>query len=94
LDQAGYAHRISPELGNVCFASASNGWIFSVPSFAKLYADYHGDSTLLCCYLAFKNLTRPISRAANFPAKAFAKRLWGNVYLHSDRSFKRKPEKR
>jgi len=34
--------RLSPELGNVCFASAQHGWIFSLQSYAKLYADYYG----------------------------------------------------
>ncbi|GAA5805185.1 U5 small nuclear ribonucleoprotein component [Helicostylum pulchrum] len=31
--------RLSPELGNVCFASSQTGWIFSLKSFSKLYAD-------------------------------------------------------
>ncbi|KAI5838968.1 P-loop containing nucleoside triphosphate hydrolase protein [Morchella snyderi] len=31
--------RLSPEKGNVCFASASMGWCFSLSSFAKMYAD-------------------------------------------------------
>ncbi|KAI8986479.1 P-loop containing nucleoside triphosphate hydrolase protein [Pilobolus umbonatus] len=31
--------RLSPELGNVCFASSQTGWIFSLQSFAKLYVD-------------------------------------------------------
>ncbi|KAI8318873.1 116 kDa U5 small nuclear ribonucleoprotein component-like protein [Martensiomyces pterosporus] len=31
--------RLSPELGNVCFASASYGWCFSLESFAKQYID-------------------------------------------------------
>lgn len=44
--------------------------MFSLESFSKLYADYHG----------------------NFDAKEFAKRLWGNVYLHSNRAFRSKPE--
>ncbi|KAJ2685567.1 hypothetical protein IWW39_004193 [Coemansia spiralis] len=30
---------LSPELGNVCFASASFGWCFSLLSFAKRYVD-------------------------------------------------------
>jgi len=33
--------RISPELGNVAFASAIHGWCFSLGSFATLYASYH-----------------------------------------------------
>lgn len=36
--------RLSPELGNVCFASSQTGWIFSLKSFSKLYADsYEAD---------------------------------------------------
>src|SRR3712207_7309411 len=31
--------RLSPEKGNVCFASAKMGWCFSLKSFAKMYAD-------------------------------------------------------
>ncbi|RUS18498.1 hypothetical protein BC937DRAFT_88698 [Endogone sp. FLAS-F59071] len=31
--------RLSPERGNVCFASSQMGWCFSLKSFAKLYAD-------------------------------------------------------
>lgn len=31
--------RVSPEKGNVCFASTNMGWCFSLKSFAKLYAD-------------------------------------------------------
>ncbi|KAJ2160762.1 hypothetical protein GGF46_002008 [Coemansia sp. RSA 552] len=31
--------RLSPELGNVCFASAAFGWCFSLESFAKQYVD-------------------------------------------------------
>lgn len=33
--------RVSPELGNVAFASTLHGWCFSLGSFARLYADYH-----------------------------------------------------
>ena len=31
--------RLSPELGNVSFASSQMGWCFTLKSFAKLYAD-------------------------------------------------------
>lgn len=31
--------RLSPELGNVCFASAQHGWSFTLPSFAQKYKD-------------------------------------------------------
>lgn len=35
------AQRLSPELGNVCFASGQHGWIFTLESFAQLYAETH-----------------------------------------------------
>ncbi|KAJ9069824.1 U5 small nuclear ribonucleoprotein component [Entomophthora muscae] len=34
--------RLSPELGNVCFASSQMGWCFSLYSFAKMYSDTYG----------------------------------------------------
>ncbi|EXX56728.1 U5 small nuclear ribonucleoprotein component variant 2 [Rhizophagus irregularis] len=34
--------RVSPERGNVCFASSQMGWCFTLKSFAKLYADTYG----------------------------------------------------
>jgi U5 small nuclear ribonucleoprotein component len=40
----GDAIRLSPDLGNVCFASSQTGWIFSLDSFAKLYADAYDDA--------------------------------------------------
>ncbi|DAZ95749.1 TPA: hypothetical protein N0F65_006397, partial [Lagenidium giganteum] len=33
--------RLSPELGNVCFASGQHGWSFTLKSFADLYAQMH-----------------------------------------------------
>jgi U5 small nuclear ribonucleoprotein component len=35
--------RVSPELGNVCFACGEMGWCFSLFSFAKIYADSFGN---------------------------------------------------
>lgn len=35
--------RVSPEKGNVAFASTSLGWSFTLPSFARLYADTYAD---------------------------------------------------
>jgi U5 small nuclear ribonucleoprotein component len=34
--------RLSPELGNVCFASSLMGWTFTLESFAKIYSDTYG----------------------------------------------------
>ena len=39
LPGQGEKRRLSPEKGNVAFACSSMGWIFTLPSFAKMYAD-------------------------------------------------------
>jgi len=40
-----YPIQVSPENGNVCFSSGLHGWIFTLQSFAQVYAD-HNDETL------------------------------------------------
>jgi len=37
INAAGSSQRVSPELGNVCFASPQFGWSFTLSSFARLY---------------------------------------------------------
>ncbi|KAL6504660.1 hypothetical protein OROHE_023418 [Orobanche hederae] len=39
---AGNVQVVDPAIGNVCFASASAGWAFTLQSFAKLYVKLHG----------------------------------------------------
>ncbi|PWA88236.1 hypothetical protein CTI12_AA122200 [Artemisia annua] len=39
---AGNVQVIDPAVGNICFASGSAGWCFSLQSFAKLYVKLHG----------------------------------------------------
>lgn len=43
LPGQGEKRRISPEKGNVAFACSSMGWIFTLPSFAKMYAENYPD---------------------------------------------------
>jgi 116 kDa U5 small nuclear ribonucleoprotein component len=57
--------RISPELGNVTFASAQHGWCFTLKSFAQLYLDHLCEDGL----------------GDNIGIDEFAKRLWGDSYL-------------
>ncbi|KAM7262699.1 hypothetical protein ACFE04_000382 [Oxalis oulophora] len=40
--KAGNVEAIDPAAGNVCFASASAGWSFTLQSFARLYVKLHG----------------------------------------------------
>ena len=35
--------RVSPEKGNVAFASSDMGWCFTLRSFAQMYADTYGN---------------------------------------------------
>lgn len=44
--------RLSPENGNVAFASTDLGWCFTLRSFAQMYADTYGQSTC-CIFLGF-----------------------------------------
>lgn len=37
--------RLSPERGNVAFASTDMSWCFTLSSFAQMYADTFGEST-------------------------------------------------
>lgn len=39
-----YPHKLSPANGNVCFSSALHGWMFTLESFAQVYADHHDDT--------------------------------------------------
>ncbi|EPS62854.1 hypothetical protein M569_11934 [Genlisea aurea] len=39
---AGKVQTVDPTLGNVCFASSTAGWSFTLQSFAKLYVKLHG----------------------------------------------------
>ncbi len=43
LPGQGEKRRLSPEKGNVAFASSSMGWCFTLPSFAKMYAESYSD---------------------------------------------------
>ncbi|KAL8661624.1 MAG: hypothetical protein Q9202_005452 [Teloschistes flavicans] len=41
LPGQGEKRRLSPEKGNVAFACSGMGWIFTLPSFAKMYAEHY-----------------------------------------------------
>ena len=43
LPGQGERRRLSPEKGNVAFACSTMGWIFTLPSFAKMYAENYPD---------------------------------------------------
>lgn len=68
------ALRLSPERGNVCFASAAMGWCFSLASFAKMYADTYsainvGDfAKRLWGDIFFNPTSRKFTRKAMEPA--------------------------
>ncbi|KAI9512613.1 Calreticulin family-domain-containing protein [Russula earlei] len=65
--------RLSPEKGNVCFASTDMGWCFSLRSFAQMYAetygklDVEGFADRLWGDIYFNNDTRKFTRKAVDP---------------------------
>ena len=70
--------KLSPERGNVAFASAQHGWLFTLPSFAQVYVDHRADDK--------HGLGQDLS------VDGFAKRLWGDCYLDPEtRTFQRSP---
>jgi len=76
LPGQGEKRRLSPEKGNVLFASSIMGWCFTLQSFAKMYAD---------SYPPTKKGTPGINAAE------FARRLWGDIFFNpTKRSFTRK----
>jgi U5 small nuclear ribonucleoprotein component len=76
LPGQGEKRRLSPEKGNVLFASSIMGWCFTLQSFAKMYAD---------SYPPTKKGTPGIN------ATEFARRLWGDIFFNpTKRTFTRK----
>ncbi|EWC45145.1 putative U5 small nuclear ribonucleoprotein component [Drechslerella stenobrocha 248] len=65
--------RLSPEKGNVCFASTKMRWCFSLKSFAKMYADTHAGG----------RSNESGNAEAGFDVEGFAKRMWGDIYFSS-----------
>mmetsp|Transcript_28010 Transcript_28010/g.39380 ORF Transcript_28010/g.39380 Transcript_28010/m.39380 type:complete len:1043 (-) Transcript_28010:186-3314(-) len=59
--------KLSPERGNVAFASALHGWCFTLGSYAQLYLDH-------CCLEDDEGL------GDNLSTEDFAKRLWGDSF--------------
>jgi len=79
LAPAGYKmRRLSPERGNVAFASARHRWAFTVQSFARRYAETAA---------AGRAGTDPASGAEPaVDAEAFGQRLWGDHWWDPERS--------
>ena len=80
----GVSRRLSPEKGNVAFASTQMDWVFTLPSFAKMYADsYDGiDPSAFALRLwgdiFFNPSTRKFTRKAQ---EADSKRAFVNFVL-------------
>ena len=85
--------RVSPELGNVCFASSHHGWSFSLASFAQIYAARAASSS------SSSNSSRRMdedgqgahsssssSSSSQIDVAGLAKRLWGDWYQVGDGS--------
>jgi U5 small nuclear ribonucleoprotein component len=57
--------KLSPERGNVTFASSQHGWCFTTNSFANLYLEHYDEGGL----------------GEHLSVNDFAKRLWGDSFL-------------
>ncbi|KAF2869504.1 elongation factor 2 [Massariosphaeria phaeospora] len=77
----GESRRVSPEKGNVAFASTSMRWSFTLKSFARMYSDFYPGSE------------RPTgfgNKTSSLDVDKFAMRLWGNIYWNPEkRNFSR-----
>ena len=75
--------RLSPDRGNVVFASSLHGYAFTLESFATQYLDQldfdyaggEGDDP------SFDDKHKAGGLGKNLTPEAFARRLWGNAYL-------------
>ncbi|GAX10690.1 116 kDa U5 small nuclear ribonucleoprotein component [Fistulifera solaris] len=69
--------KVSPERGNVAFASAVHGWMFTLHSFAQVYLEHQSNDDGL---------------GQNLSIDDFALRLWGDAYLDPETGrFQRSP---
>lgn len=72
--------RVSPELGNVAFGCSGMGWTFTLPSFARMYADTFFQPSKLSMNTGN---TESLSSKSEFISN-FAKRLWGDLYFDAE----------
>lgn len=78
VDIAGRYKSLSPEKGNVIFASGKHGWCMTLQSMASLYYDYYQDEGII----------------SNMTITQFTNKLWGNVYHDSqEKTFHTHPSK-
>ncbi|KAK5677768.1 hypothetical protein LTS10_009651 [Elasticomyces elasticus] len=84
--------RVSPEKGNVCFACSNHGWSFTLPSFAKMYAETYGlSSATTTIQRTVDEDGLPSAPKPGFEANEFARRLWGDIFFNpSSTKFTRK----
>ena len=82
---------ISPEKGNVCFASAQFGWSFTLQSFASMYCDKYKNTSLSHTQIQSHGTTsaeKGVKADQIYNTKArlnpidLAPRLWGNWYYN------------
>ncbi|CAF9937548.1 MAG: hypothetical protein HETSPECPRED_000577 [Heterodermia speciosa] len=87
LPGQGEKRRLSPEKGNVAFASSSMGWCFTLSSFAQMYAEKHSTTTKP----ALVKSGESVHYQPYLDPTEFSKRLWGDIFFNPRRrSFTRK----
>ena len=87
LPGQGEKRRLSPEKGNVAFASSSMGWCFTLSSFAQMYAEKHTTTAKP----ALVKSGESVHYQPYLDPREFSKRLWGDIFFNPRRrSFTRK----
>lgn len=83
--------KLSPDRGNVIFASSMHGYAFSLESFATQYLDQLDVNVMEEDYDAFEGFKNHCGLGKNLTPETFATRLWGNSYLDpKSRTFQRR----
>jgi U5 small nuclear ribonucleoprotein component len=82
--------KLSPDRGNVLFASSMHGYCFSLESFATQYLD-HLDVNYIEEEDVMGGFKNHSGLGKNLSVETFTQRLWGNAYLDpTSRTFQRK----
>ena len=89
--------RLSPDRGNVVFASSMHGYAFTLESFATQYLDQldsdaaGGEGGAFGGSSSFDDKKNGGGLGRNLTPEAFARRLWGNAYLDpKSKTFRRR----
>ena len=83
---------LSPAAGNVVFAGAMQGWVFSLESWAVRYARHVATAASVANGDGSSSASNSAGAAGEIDPRALAARLWGDLYFDAGtRKFRRSP---